>query len=176
MHRQGFLVTRWRSEPKYCNLIGWKPLKVIEDHLSVCSCHVIDENEPIKEQLAGLSCDRVSDISKMYLDNVDHPWIIPNNILKLNITNSKMTNDQFENLIWIQSLTKLHFLNLTGNELTDIPNVKLAVSGSGSQNARSSKLCYQKLRLGLRFVWFLWQRIFVLLRLTSDERIELERK
>merc|ERR1719391_1731601 len=39
-----------------------------------------------------------------------------------------MTNEQFENLKWIQSLTKLHYLNLTGNELTEFPSVKLAVS------------------------------------------------
>ena len=99
--------------------------------MSVCTCHVIDENEPIKDQLAGLSCDQVSDISELSLENPDHPWIIPNNIWKLNITNSKMTNEQFENLKWIQSLTKLHYLNLTGNEFTEIPNVKLAVSGKG---------------------------------------------
>ena len=58
-------------------------------------------------------------------------WIIPNNLSKLSITNSKMTTEQFENLKWIQSLTKLHYLNLTGNELTDIPSVKLAISGVG---------------------------------------------
>ena len=99
--------------------------------MSDCSCHVVDENKPVKDQLAGLSCDGVSDISKLSLDNQDHPWIIPNNILKLNITNSKITNEQFEKLKWIQSLTKLHYLNLTGNELTEIPSVELAVSGVG---------------------------------------------
>ena len=99
--------------------------------MSDCSCHVVDENKPVKDQLAGLSCDGVSDITKLSLDNQDHPWIIPNNILKLNITNSKITNEQFEKLKWIQSLTKLHYLNLTGNELTEIPSVELAVSGVG---------------------------------------------
>ena len=108
-----------------------KTIQVIQEHLSDCSCHVVDENDSIKEQLADLSCDGVSDITKLNLDNQDHPWIIPNNLSKLSITNSKMTTEQFENLKWIQSLTKLHYLNLTGNELTDIPSVKLAVSGVG---------------------------------------------
>ena len=102
--------------------------------MSDCICHVDDGNEPIKEQLAGLSCDGVSDITKLNLDNHDDPWIIPNNIVRLNITNSRMTNEQFENLKWIQSLTKLHYLNLTGNELTEFPSVKLAVSGVGCTN------------------------------------------
>ena len=65
----------------YLNIIGWKLFQVIEEHLSVCTCHVDDENAPIKDQLAGLSCDRVADITKLNLDNKDHPWIIPNNIL-----------------------------------------------------------------------------------------------